>query len=331
MTTLVTGASGHLGANLIRALRSRGRAVRVLLHRDRRAIEGCDVEVVEGSVTNPEDVRRACEGVDVVHHLAGIIALDRRSEARMEAVNVDGTTHVVEACLEAGVRRLVHVSSIHALVPPPGGGPMDESRPLALGAEHMAYDRTKARAEVAVLGGVSRGLDAVVLEPTALLGPHDHKPSRMGETLLMIARGRMPGLVHAAFDWVDARDVAAAALAAEERGEAGERYIVSGHRAAMVDLARVVATRAGRRPPRLVAPMWLARGVAPVAEAASRLARRRPLVTPDSLRVLESFSDVRGDRARRELGHAPRPLEETLRDTVDWFLEAGLLRRRRAS
>jgi dihydroflavonol-4-reductase len=172
---------------------------------------------------------------------------------------------------------------------------------------------------------VARGLDAVIVNPTAIVGPHDWKPSRMGRVVLALARGRMPALVDGGFDFVDARDVARGAIEAWRRGRRGERYLLSGSWWRIDDLARAVAAISGVRPPRLVVPMALARAGAPFVEALFSLAGAEPLYTRASLHALRNHRDVRHDKATRELGHAPRPLEETLAETLAWFRAQGKL------
>ncbi len=324
MTVVVTGASGHIGSNLVRALAGAGRRVRALVHRNARALEGVEVERVSGDVRDPASVARALDGAEVVFHLAARITIGGDPADEVRAVNVQGTGNVVEACLRQGVRRLVHFASIHALSGTPAGKPVDEARPLS-GSGAPLYDRTKAEGLSAVLEGLGRGLDAVAVMPTAVIGPADLAPSRMGQVLLDLYHGRFPALVEGGFDWVDVRDVVAGALAAERRGARGGRYLLSGRWLSLGDLAALVARVPGARPPRWVCPMWLARAGAPLALGWSRLAGTRPLFTPAALHALRNHRWVSSEKAARELGWAPRPLEETVADTFEWFRGAGLL------
>lgn len=324
MRAAVTGASGHLGANLVRALVEEGHDVAVLVRDDTRAVEGLPVRVVRGDLFEPAALRRALDGAETVFHLAARISIDGDPGGAVRRTNVLGPREVVAACRDVGVRRLVHVSSIHALSPRPADAPVDEGRlPSDTDADAPAYDRSKAHGEREVLDGVARGLDAVIVNPTAIIGPHDWKPSRMGRVVLALARGRMPALVDGGFDFVDARDVARGAIEAARRGRRGERYLLSGSWWSVAALAREVARISGTRPPRLVAPMALARIGAPFVEIASRLAGAEPLYTRESLRALRGHRDVRHDKATRELGYAPRPLETTLADTLAWFGSRG--------
>jgi dihydroflavonol-4-reductase len=321
----VTGASGHVGANLVRSLLAAGWHVRALVHQDTRALEGLDVERIVGDLGNAAFLAHAFRGAQVVFHAAARISLLRSDWAALEEVNVQGTRHVVEACLQANVGRLVHFSSIHALVQEPFDTPVDEDRPLVDSRGCPPYDRSKAAGEREVLRGLAQGLDAVILYPTAMVGPHDYKPSHLGEVLLALARRRLPALVGGGFDWVDVRDVAAGALRAAEQAPTGGRYLLSGHWASVRELAALAEGVTGVPAPRLVCPLALARVWAPCATGWAQLRGQRPLYTSVSLEALRSNPRVSRTRATRDLGYAPRPLRETVADTYRWFCEAGML------
>jgi dihydroflavonol-4-reductase len=323
MTVLVTGAAGHAGNNLVRALLRRGRSVRALVHRDRRALAGLAVETIEGDVRDVSSLRRAFDGAEVVYHVAAYISLSMREWPRLEAINVAGTRNVVEACFDCGVRRLIHFSSVHALRQEPLGVPLDESRPLVNGRYIPPYDRSKAAGEMEVRAGVQRGLDAVIVYPTGIIGPFDFRPSHFGQVLLAMGQGRLPALVTGGFDWVDARDVVAGAMRAEEKAEPGARYLLSGHWASVGELAAMVAEVTGARLPRLVFPMWMARLGLPFATHFTKLDGEHPLYTRVSLRALRGNRRISHERATRDLDYCPRPLQESLADTFRWFAESG--------
>ena len=325
MTTLITGANGLVGANLVRALLAQERDVRVLLHRNDSALEGLPITRCYGDVRDPDSLARAMDGVTIVHHLVAKISLDGTGHDEMMCINGEGTQNVVAACLSAKVNRLIHYSSIHALSFHPKTTPVDESRALALSDAHLAYDRSKAHGEQAVFAGVQRGLDAVVLNPVGMIGPYDFQPSQMGELLLKLAHGMLPGLVAAGFYWVDVRDICMAAIAAETSGTSGERYILHGTYARMKEIARIVATHTGTPAPRLNTPLWMAGMAAPFAERWSRWSGQRPLFTRESVQVLSCHQDIQTTKAADVLGFQSRPLTETLTDTIDWFREIGAI------
>lgn len=319
-----------MGGALVRALLDRGHRVRALVRSDVRAIEGLDVERCAGDVRDPGSLARAFAGVDVVVHAAAHVSV-RRADARLtEAVNVGGTEAVLAACRIAGVRRLVHFSSIHALAQRPFDRPVDEDRPFC--DEHPTrslapYDRTKAQSERRVREAAAAGLGVVILNPTAIIGPLDFKPSFTGRVLLALARGRLPGLVDGGFDWVDVRDVAAAAataaeqLAAARDGTGLRRYLLPGRWASLAEVASLAAAVTGVAAPRWIAPPWLARLAAPFATGVALALGRQPLFTGVSLDAVDSNHHIDGTRAAMDLAHRPRPLAETIRDTVRWLLD----------
>jgi dihydroflavonol-4-reductase len=325
MKIAVTGASGHLGINLIRALIAAGGRVRALSHHNNTGLEGLDIDFINGDVLDIESLRHAFEGVDHVYHLAGYISLLTGDWDACSAVNVEGTRNVVSACQRAGVKRLVHFSSIHALCQEPWDIPIDESRQFVDMKKAPAYDRSKAAGEQIVRRAADEGLDAVIINPTAVIGPYDYRPSHTGQAVIQLATGKLPVLVDGGFDWVDARDVVAGAIKAAEIAPSGSRYLLSGHWLSLKGLAGMVSASSGIPAPAFVCPMSIARLCAPLVTFSARLAGSRPIYTTASLKAVISNRDTRHDKATLELGYAPRPLEETVSDTVAWFKQNGYL------
>lgn len=322
-TVAVTGPSGHVGANLVRMLLARGRAVRVLVRRETiPALAGLDVELVKGDVREPESVARLVAGTSAVFHAAGVISIAGDPLGLVEQVNVQGTAHVADAALSSGVK-MIYFCSVHAFEQEPLHLPIDETRVRVV--RGTAYDRSKAGGEAEVRKRVARGLEAMILHPSGILGPHDFGPSRMGRVFVDMYHRRVPALVPGGFDWVDVRDVALAAIAAWERGRTGESYILSGRWASMGELAMLAAEITGVAPPRIETPLWLARAGAPFMEAWARVRKTEPLYTRESLLILQANRAYVREKATRELGHAPRPLHESVRDAHRWFAEAGVL------
>jgi dihydroflavonol-4-reductase len=301
--------------------------VRALLHVNRRAVEGLDVEIASGDVCDLASLCRAFDGAEVVYHLAARISLSMSDWPLLEAVNIKGTRNVVEACFRCGVRRLVHFSSIHALIQEPLHVPVDESRSLVESRRCPSYDRSKAAGEKEVRKGIERGLDAVIINPTGVIGPYDFEPSYFGEALLAIAHRKLPALVGGGFDWVDARDVVVGAMRAEECAPTGANYLLSGHWVSVSGLAALVGEITSVMAPRLVCPLWLAHLGTPFTTAFARLAGTRPLYTGVSLRALKSNRNISHERASRDLGYNPRPFRETIVDTLRWFQENDYLDR----
>lgn len=323
--TVVTGGSGHIGGNLVRALLAEGRRVRCLVRKDRRALEGLDVEMVEGDIFDPASLRRLMEGAGTVFHLAGRISIAGAEGGLVEKTNVEGVRGIVQACLDTGVDRLVHVSSIHSFNTHPNDVVIDETRDLALGPGHMTYDRSKARGQMVVLEAAAKGLNAVVVNPGAVVGPFDFKVSRMGEVFLDIALSRLPALIDGGYNWVDARDVAAGAIAAEKKGRAGQAYLLTGHWVHICEVSGMIARITGRKTPMLATPLWLAGFASYFSLAAGKLKGKPPKFTPGAIRSIQMHRFISHEKATRELGYSPRPFEQTVRDTLAWFQEAGML------
>jgi dihydroflavonol-4-reductase len=325
MSVVITGAAGHVGTNLVRALLAQGRPIRALVHVDRQSVAGLDVEVVKGDIRDQDSLLAAFSGAEVVYHLAAHISLLKEEWPLLESVNITGTRNVVEACLRCGVSRLVHFSSIHTIAQAPKNIPVDESRPLVESRHGLSYDHSKAAAEEEVRRGIEKGLDAIIISPTAIIGPYDYRPSHFGEALLRLANGNLPALVTGGYDWVDVRDVVQGALRAEERAPTGAKYILSGHWVSLRDVATLVAQITGVPAPGFICPMWLARIGAPIITAFDRLAGRRPLYTSVSLEALRGHRNISHQKATQELNYYPRSFRETIIDTLRWFEETGRL------
>lgn len=317
---LVTGATGHVGNVLVRELLAQKQRVRamVLPNDNCASLEGLEVEYVVGNVLDPASLDRAMDGVDVVYHLAGVISILPGAETLMRRVNVEGVRNTAQAALRANVRRMVHISSIHAFKRMPHGICIDENIPFAPDSPAGAYDRTKAEGTLAILEAVEQGLDAVIVCPTGIIGPYDYLDSEMGNVIRNFTRKRLHFLVKGAYDFVDVRDVAKGLILAAEKGRAGETYILSGARIEIAQIKQVVQEVAGIRTPHIVAPMWLAELIAHIAEPFYRLTHAIPKFTQYSLRTVRDNCNFSHTKAETELGYTPRPLRESIADVLRW-------------
>jgi dihydroflavonol-4-reductase len=324
MTVVVTGATGHVGANVCRQLLDSGARVRALCRARRPSLDGLEVEVSLGDVLDRASLDAAFRGADAVIHLAARISIHGDPDGSLWKTNVEGPRNIVDACLAAGISRLVHMSSFHAFRQDPRDEPLTEERPPV--DDGYVYDRSKAAGEREVDRGIEAGLEAIILNPTAIIGPYDFGPSLMGSALLDMYGGRTPALVPGGSDWVDVRDVAAATIAGLDRGRSGERYLLSGHWTTLREFADLVAATTGRPAPRWTLPAAVLRGALPIVQGWARLTGGSPLYTRQSLDALSTSSrDVRHERARRVLGFDPRPLETTIADTFEWYGSVGWL------
>lgn len=321
---MVTGAGGHVGTNLVRSLLAAGREVRAVDTREPVDLVGLGARWVPADVRDRRALRIAFSDAEVVFHLAAVISVVGGMGGLVSSVNVDGVAACAHAALDAGVPRFVHCSSIHAFdLEACRGTTVTEGSPRSTRPSLPAYDRSKAAGEAALRLVVAEGLDAVILNPSGVIGPRDEGPSRMGALLLAAARGRLPATVQGDFDWVDVRDVVDALLVAETTGDTGENYIVGGHSADLATLAAWAAAAAGGRRPRADLPLWFARLWAPGASFVARRSQNPLLYTWDSLHAVGSRPRVDHSRAAGVLGHHPRPLRDTVDDLVTFFADQG--------
>jgi dihydroflavonol-4-reductase len=327
MLTLVTGATGLLGNNVVRMLLQRGQRVRVfcLAGADRRPLDGLDVERVEGDVQNAESVRRACRGVERVVHAAALVHIGWRGIECQRRVNVEGTRNVATAAREAGAR-LVHVSTVDTLAPGSRTSPADEES-APNGQVPCPYVVTKRAGERLVLDMVRQGLDAVVVNPVYMLGPWDWRPSS-GRMLLAVAHGHLHWAPAGGNDFCDARDVAAGVLLAAERGETGRRYILGGEAMSYLEAWRLFADVTGVTPPsRAIGGCSLSRGVVHALGLAGTvygwLTGCEPDLNSAATRLALVEHHFSAALACRELGYAPRPVRQAAESAWNWFLQHG--------
>jgi dihydroflavonol-4-reductase len=324
MKVAVTGANGHVGANLTRSLLDRGFHVRALIYQGDKSLEGLEIERIRGDLLDPASLSQLCQGVEVVFHLAAKISISGERDL-LYKTNVEGTRNILKAAKGAGVRRLIHFSSIHALDNKPYDRPMDESSPL-VDQSPFWYEMTKSRGQHLVMESTANGLETISFNPTAILGPFDFKPSRMGLVLMKLYNRSLPALVPGGYDWVDVRDVVQAVIAAADKGIPGTNYILSGSWLSVDGLAKVVEDVSGRRTRHLVIPTWLAKVGVPFLMFYAAVMKEHPLYTNESLDILQMGNrKISHSKATAELGFQSRPIHETVTDTLHWFRDHGYI------
>jgi len=321
MLTLVTGATGLVGNNVVRLLLDRGERVRVLTRSSGgRAREGLAVEIRQGDIREAAAVREACRGVQRVVHAAAEVRIGWTGMEAARAVNVEGTRHVAEAALAEGAR-LVHVSSVNALGLGTRQSPADEETSLC-DMVACPYVLTKREAEQVVLAAVARGLDAVIVNPAYMLGPWDWKPSS-GQMLLQVATGWAKLAPPGGNDYCDVRDVAGGILAALERGASGRRYILGGEFLSFLDAWRLFAEITGVPP-----PWWTLRrpGIFLIERAGNfwtRRTGREPAWNSAALAMSKLDHHYSYARAAAELGYRPSSPRQAAEAAWQWFKEHG--------
>jgi dihydroflavonol-4-reductase len=325
MKVAITGASGHIGNTLCKELLDRGYKIKALLHNDEDDLKKPGIELVKGNILDKGSLDKLCKEADVVFHLAARISIDNKDRKEIFEVNVQGTQNIIDACIKNDVKRLVHFSSIHTLSHKPYDEVLDETRPM-IDKTHIAYEQSKTEGEKLVHKAIEKGLDAVIIVPTAIIGPYDFKPSLLGQALMKIYQNKLPMLVEGGYDWVDVRDVADGAINASTMGEKGERYILSGKFMELGKLSALIGQLTGQKTPGFTAPSILARIGLPFIKLYAYIMNEHPLYTGESLDILKSSNrNISNEKAGKTIGYKSRPLEETIVDTFEWYKQNGMV------
>lgn len=319
---IITGANGHLGNTIIRILAKGAAKVRGLVLPTDNVEDKDNVQYFKGDVRDIKSLEPLFEKTRnrevVVIHTAGIVDISEKVSPVLYDVNVKGTKNILRLCKEHKVKRLVYVSSVHAIPEKDKSCVLEEVDNFSPDAVEGGYAKTKAEATQAVLDAVAEGLDAVIVHPSGILGPYDTSRNHLVQLVYDYIRGKLPACVNGGYDFVDVRDVAQGCLAAVDRGKTGECYILSNRHYEIKDVLHMVKKiKGGRKLP--VLPMWMAKAAVPAITWYAKRKKERPLYTKYSLYTLRSNDKFSHDKATVELGYRPRDLFLTLVDTVNWL------------
>ena len=330
MKTLITGASGFVGSAVLRQLIAAGHPVRALVRpdSDRRNLAELPVEIVTGDLTDRGSLDRALVGCSALFHVAAIYRLWVPQPQEIYDANVTGTRNLMIAAAHAGVKRIVYTSSVAALGLTSDGSPADEDTPVSLADMIGHYKRSKFLAEAEVKKLVDeQGLPVVIVNPSTPVGPRDIKPTPTGRIIVDALSGRMPAYVDTGLNLVHVDDVAIGHLLAFDRGTTGERYVLGARNMTLKEILIELAAITGGQAPRIRLPHNLVLPIAYVSEAWARFTRgKEPRVTLVGVRLAKKKMFFSSEKAKRVLGFNPRPIEEALRDAVDWFRRNGYIR-----
>lgn len=316
----VTGASGHLGNTVCRILLEHGFSVNALYNSDKSALHDLQVNAIQGSILNHESLSDLLQGCDAVIHCAAIISINGDPTGIVHKTNTEGPKNIAEVSKKLGVKKIIHVSSVHAVLEHPFDSPFDETRAHKQQGSY-AYDYSKARGEQLLFETTKNSeTQAVVVRPSLIIGPYDFKPSEIGKALLDFYRGKIPALTAGGYNYIDVRDVANSIIAALEKGRNGEIYHLTGNYYTVKDLAETVKKVTGKKVPEMVLPFWILKMSLPFIRLQSKMTGAAPIFTGEALDALKyGHKNMVSTKAQKELGHSFRVLEESVADYYEWM------------
>jgi dihydroflavonol-4-reductase len=325
LTIGITGTSGHLAASVIPLLIKKGYRIKALQYKQELPFVYENLEIIKGSLSDIPSLDRLVSGCDTVIHSAARISIHSDKDAAVYDTNVNGTKHLFNAAKRADVRRFLYISSIHVYNQFPVDEMLDETRPYCEAHSHL-YDRSKRDAEQFVLQNATGPMEVVVLNPTAIMGPFDFKPSLIGKGIIDFYNRRVPSLISGGFDFVDVRDVAEGIVNAINDGRNGQSYLLSGKWHSLAELFGMIMHVKGDPGKLPVLPYWAGYLGLPFTNLWASIKKIDPLYTKESLDTLKHGNKkISSIKAARELGYHCRPLQETITDTINWFKTSGYL------
>lgn len=320
--TLVTGATGFIGSHVVRQLLLRGDRVRILARNSSRKsnIEAFGCEIAIGDLKDSTSLLRCVQGCGRVYHVAADYRLWARNPQDIYDSNVGGTRNLLSACCEAGVEKVIYTSSVGTIGMKKDGLPADEDTPVKLDDMIGHYKRSKFMAEQVALEFANSGLPVIIVNPTTPIGAADIKPTPTGKIILDFIKGRMPAFVDTGLNLVAVEDVARGHLLAETSGRVGERYILGGENWSLEEILEALARICGRHMPRFRIP-WALAWVAGCLDnfVLGTILRREPNIPLEGVRMARHKMYVSSEKARKELGYNPLPVDKALREAVDYF------------
>lgn len=326
---LVTGAAGHLGSALLARLLELGKDVRALILPDEKDIPVGDYELFYGDVTKKESLKAFFDNPDqkdlIVIHCAGIVTISSEYQQKVYDVNVNGTKNIVDICLKNAVKKLIYISSVHAIPEKPVGETITEVYDFNPDTVVGPYAKTKAEATAYVFASAKQGLNVSIVHPSGICGPYDDGRSHLTTLVIDYYKRRLTSGVDGGYDFVDVRDVVEGIIACSEKGRAGEGYILSNRFYEMREILELLHQISGKKKITRYLPFWFVKAIAPLAEIYYKILRQAPLFTAYSIYTLNTNAIFSHEKATKELSYQTRAMEETLADTIDWLKTRNIL------
>ena len=326
MKVALTGITGHLGCALARELHKRNYTIRALIRGEVKDwFDDIAIEFVNGDLFNQQaldDLMRSCE---VLIHSAAFISIHGDPDGLVHKTNVEGTRHVMEAALTGGIKRVIHISTIHTFRQEPMFELLDEHR-KKVNHDSYAYDNSKREGEKIALSYASETMQVLVINPTSFIGPYDYKPSLMGKVVIDLIKNKLNFVIRGGFDFCDVRDVANATVNALTMGSNGESYLLSGKWHSLKEISNHVSTISNKKINVTVLPTIIGWIGLPFIYLLARIRKVEPLYTNEALTAVSRGNrNISSSKAETELQFSVRPIDVTIRDTIDWFFKNGYL------
>ncbi|MDY6220715.1 MAG: NAD-dependent epimerase/dehydratase family protein [Candidatus Alectryocaccobium sp.] len=322
---VITGARGHLASTIIRYLRDEDCLIRGLILPSEDENDDGQITYYKGDVTKPETLEALFENTEnkevIVIHTAAIVSIGKNITPHIYNVNVGGTKNVIDMCIRHNIKRLVYVSSVHAIPEPVNNTVITEVDSFSKDLVTGAYAKTKAEASQTVLDSVKKGLNAVIVHPSGIIGPYDDGSNHIVQLVQMQISGKLPACVTGGYDFVDVRDAAKGCLLAAKKGKIGSCYILSNKYYSLKELLGYVNNISGGKR-KICLPLCVAKLFVPLFEWIAKVNKTRPLFTKYALYAISSNSRFSHDKADRELGYSPRDMQTTIKDTILWIQNA---------
>jgi dihydroflavonol-4-reductase len=325
MKTFITGATGFIGASIVRELLKDGREVRALVRKgsDTSNLSGLDVELWQGDLRDHAGLGQGLKGCDVLYHAAADYRLWTRDPAEMYRINVDGTVAILEAALDNGLSRVVYTSSVGTLGNPGDGTPGSEDTPVSLADMVGHYKKSKFLAERAAERFITRGLPLVIVNPSTPVGPLDIKPTPTGRIIVDFLNRKMPAYLDTGLNIIAVEDCARGHVLAEQKGAVGRKYILGNANLTLQEIFGILEEITGLPAPRVRLPYTPILMAAYINEGLSKITGREPLIPLAGVQMAAKFMYFDPSRAVKELGLPRTPVREALQRAVEWFRQKG--------
>jgi len=328
---IVTGAAGHLGRAVSKALNEQKHSVFALcLPGEKHLPQGQYIQVFFGDVCDINSltgVFENCQNTNIiVIHCAGIVSISSKFDQKVYDVNVNGTKNIISICEKYNVKKLVHISSVHAIPELPVGQIITEVDHFSPDKVIGLYAETKAQASQCVIDYIKHGYDANIIHPSGIVGPGDFGHGHITQLVIDFYKGRLTSGINGGYDFVDVRDVADGILSCCKNGKPGECYILSGKYFNVYELLNILHEVTGKKAIKRILPLWFVRMTAPLSEIYYNILKQPPLFTSYSIYTLNTNANFSHEKAAKELGYTTLSMRQTLTDTVMWLGENGRLR-----